>query len=275
MEPTKYDLVLGAGGQKTYAHCGVIDAIQELGIETGVVSGTSGGAFVATLATNGLTPKQMVQAFDHAHSRLFDPSFWAGAVRMPTPQQWLACQSFLSLGGLWRDTVKELGLKPNDRLQIIAYDVVGCEPVVFEGTAIDLATAMEASTAVPGMGGFLPVHYGERLLVDGAQYHFNSTEFVTNPAIVVRLGRATRWPHRAMLPANVYYHWREMYLPMVASSVYVDESKHIVIDIPCDDLAGLSVGGDEDRCRELVGIAKKIARAKLLREIENGRIVRS
>jgi hypothetical protein len=244
------DLVLGAGGVKGYAHVGVLRAIEELGLPIGKVTGISVGAGVAALYTNGHNSEDILNAFKMGRRRMFDFNLWASCLRIPNPMQWTTSQSCISLEGPWHDQVERYGLKPNERLQILAYDVCKAAPVLFKGTNYDLATAVAASGSVPGC--FMPVQFGGGMLVDGALYHYNPTVFNEEPAIVVRLGRATRWPHEPLTPVDAYYHFREMYLPLLPTNAEVDESKHYVIDVPCEDVAGLSFGVNERRCMQLV-----------------------
>jgi hypothetical protein len=267
---TQHDLVLGAGGIKGRAHVGVLQAIEELNIGIGTVTGVSVGAGVATLYTNGLDSDAILDSFRAGSRRLYDPANFMSALIVPTLEQWLVSPSFLSIVGPWRQQVRELGLRPNERLQILAFDVVRARPVLFKGTDYDLATAVAASGSVPKL--FAPVPHNGGLLVDGALYHYNPTEFSREPAIVVRLGRATRWPLEPMTPMDAYYHWREMYLPLVATIQDVDESKHIVIDVPCADVAGLSFGASESRCMRLVEEGYEAAIAALRPAIASGRI---
>lgn len=267
---TQHDLVLGAGGVKGYAHVGVLRAIEELRIDIGIVTGVSVGAGVATLYTNGLDDDAILDSFRDGRRRLYDPTNLLAALTVPTLKQWLVSPTFLSVVGPWREQVRQLGLRPNDRLQILAYDVVRSRPVLFKGTDYDLATAVAASGSVPKL--FAPVPYDDGLLVDGALYHYNPTEFSAEPAIVVRLGRATRWPMEFMTPIDTYYHWREMYLPLVPTIQDVDESKNFVIDVDCGDVGGLSFGASERRCLRLVEEGYEAALAVLRPAIASGRI---
>lgn len=271
MSTPRLDLVLGAGGVKGYGHVGVLRAIEELGIEIGTVTGISVGAGVAALYTNGHNSEEILHAFAMGRRRMFDLHLWASSIKVPNPMQWMVSQSCVSLEGPWHDQVQKYGLRPNERLQILAYDVSNAQPILFKGCHYDLATAVAASGSVPGA--FMPVQYGAGLLVDGALYHYNPTVFSREPAIVVRLGRATRWPNGPLSPLDAYYHFREMYLPLLPTNAEVDEDKHIVIDIACDDVAGLSFGVPEARCLQLVEEGYRAAMAKLRPLVERGKAV--
>lgn len=267
----KRDLVLGAGGIKGYGHIGALQAIREFGVDIGTVTGVSVGAGVAALYTNGYSPEQILASFRSGRARMIDPALWMSAFRVPNVMQWLVSQSFTSLEGPWRQQVEHYGLRPNDQLQILAHDVRNGRPVLFRGTDYDLAKAIAASGSVPGA--FVPVEHEGSLLVDGALYHYNPTVFSQAPAIVVRLGRAKQWPTEPLTPFDMYYHFREMYLPLLPTHTDVDEDKHILIDIPCEDIAGLSFGASERRCLRLVDEGYEAARVALQRAIDNGKLV--
>jgi NTE family protein len=273
MQTPKYDLVLGAGGIKGYAHIGVLRAIEKLGIEIDVVTGVSVGAGVAAFYSNGHGPDAILDAFKAGRARMFDPALWASALKIPNPFQWLITQSFVSLEGPWRDQVIRYGLKANDRLQILAHDAVHAKPVLFKGKDYCLDTAIAASGSVPGSGGFLPVQHGTGQLVDGAVYHYNPTTFSKAPAIVVVLGRAKRFPMYPMHPLDAWYTGREIYAPMIATHNDVDGNAHIVVYIPCEDVAGLAMGTPEARCLKLVDEAEAVALETLNAAIKAGKIV--
>ncbi|MDX1769867.1 MAG: patatin-like phospholipase family protein [Arenibacter troitsensis] len=56
-------LVLSGGGVKGMAHIGMIQALNEFGISTQSVSGTSVGALVGALYANGNSVEEMLQFF--------------------------------------------------------------------------------------------------------------------------------------------------------------------------------------------------------------------
>lgn len=65
MEKYKYGLCLSGGGVRGLAHVGVIQAMQERGMEASVVSGASAGAIVGALYAQGMTPDEMLDFFYH------------------------------------------------------------------------------------------------------------------------------------------------------------------------------------------------------------------
>jgi hypothetical protein len=267
---TEYDVVFGAGGIKGWGHVGVIQAIDELAIPIGTATGISVGAGVATLYKNGRNADQILEVFLQGRKNLYDPARLVASLVVPDFMQLLISRSWVSLEPGWQKLVEELELVPSDKLQLIAFDPMAAAPVIFKGTGYPLHKGIAASGSVPDV--FAPVRHDGRLLVDGAFYHYNPTEFCQAPAIVVRLLRATRWPDEALNPVDAYYHWRELNLPLIPSRMEVDADKHIVIDLPTPDVAGLSFGISEQRCLKMVEDGYQIALSVLSKAIESGRL---
>ncbi|MBQ9896810.1 MAG: patatin-like phospholipase family protein, partial [Synergistaceae bacterium] len=57
-------LVLSGGGTKGFAHIGVLEVLEENGIEIEGIVGTSMGALMGALRASGYTPKQMRNIVD-------------------------------------------------------------------------------------------------------------------------------------------------------------------------------------------------------------------
>ena len=52
------EIVLGGGANRGFAHCGLLQAIEELDVNTGTITGVSIGSIIATLYTNGYCPRR-------------------------------------------------------------------------------------------------------------------------------------------------------------------------------------------------------------------------
>jgi len=243
------ELVLGAGGVKGYFHIGVLKAIEELGIEISKITGVSVGAIVAALFTNGFSSDKILKLFLDAQEKSGSPLLLANALVMPRLDSFLVGYSFFSLEKPWQDAVKSLGLVPNTRLRIVACDARTNGAVVFEGNAYDLGTALSASGALPGV--FLPVPFGNKLLIDGAAYHRNPDEFCQSTAIISELGFAKTWPKEALDPVSWYFQWREINMPLIKQRTEVDTVRNIVIHHDADDICGLSFSLNKKRCLEM------------------------
>jgi NTE family protein len=181
--PAKTALVLSGGGAKGFAHIGVIEILDSLGLTPDLVVGTSIGAIFGGLYAAGYSGKQidsprlvpierMIRQDEPKVSSaigvLRPLAVWekgekgyvlqSGAVREAEVNAFL---STLMLGA-------NLKARGNfDSLPIpfraVATDVATREPVVLDTG--DLARAVRASAAIPVV--LRPVHIGDKWLVDG------------------------------------------------------------------------------------------------------------
>lgn len=264
------ELVLGAGGVKGYFHIGLLKAVEELEIEVSMVTGVSVGSIIAAFYTNGMTSDQILKLFLEAHEKSGNPLLLANAVVMPDWASFMVGRSFLSLERPWQESVKKLGLTPNQRLRIVACDARTHHPVVFTGEDYNLGSALSASGSLPGV--FLPVHHGDLLLIDGAAYHRNPDEFCKEVAIISALGFANKWPKEFLDPMSLYYHWREMSMPLVPQPTKVDTVRNVLVDHKADDICGLSFSLPVKHCMEMYDNGYKHGLAVLSKAIADGKI---
>lgn len=186
-EPPTIGVALSGGSAKGFAHIGVLEFLDELGVRVDVVTGTSMGSVVGGLYAIGVTPdsiRQLVSETDWSgilsntpdrnrrflHQRRFDERTVAtlpirdGGIRLPQGASDGAKVYRLAEQATWRaSTVRSFDDLPR-RFRAVATDIVTGEPVVFSGGV--LAEAMRASLSIPG--GFDPFRVEDRLLVDGA-----------------------------------------------------------------------------------------------------------
>ena len=147
-------LVLSGGGIKGMAHIGLIQALNEYGIEAQTVSGTSVGALVGAMYANGVSVSKMLQFFKDAP--LFRYHF----------------MTFLKPGLLDTELYYDMLLKyfPTDdfesldrKLFIVATDLErGYEKIFSQG---ELIRPLLASAALPPV--FSPVEINGTLYADG------------------------------------------------------------------------------------------------------------
>ena len=153
----KIGLALGAGAARGWAHIGIIEALEEMGVQIDVVSGCSIGAYVGAAYTSG---------------HLSELKEWAC-----TLGEW----QILSLLGVG---INKGGIASGKRVfdklsesfsashfsemqlpfAVTATDMHTGREVVFKEGAI--GESIRASCAIPGL--FAPVYYQERWLIDGA-----------------------------------------------------------------------------------------------------------
>lgn len=185
----KVGLALSGGGARGAAHLGVLRVLEEMKIPIDYIAGTSMGSIVGGLYASGMTPDEIEHAlktmdWEHIFSdapprversfrRKRDDDLYLvkarlgisddGEPRFPTGA--IQGQKFdLALRAL---SLPVTNTTDFDRLQIpfraVASDIgSGAKVVLGEG---DLATAMRASMAVPGL--FAAAEVDGRLLVDG------------------------------------------------------------------------------------------------------------
>jgi len=149
-------LALSSGAAKGFAHIGVIQVLEENGIEVDVVAGSSMGAYIGALWAYGLDGRELERLARELEGRwalwsLIDPVF--------PPRQ-----GFLRGYAIRRRLMRSIG---NSRfadmskpLRVVAGDLATLDRVVF--TSGEVATAVHASMAVPGV--CVP------LMIDGVAY---------------------------------------------------------------------------------------------------------
>jgi NTE family protein len=177
-------LVLAGGGAKGFAHIGVLQALDSLGVRPDLIVGTSIGSIFGALYATGLSGRQI-----DSLARALPPVDVAGAFANRTPHDWGALLPLL----LWEQgprgfslvtrgaselqtnaVLNRILLRGNlfargdfDRLPIpfraVATDLRTREAVALKSG--DLAQAVRASIAIPLV--YTPERIGERYFIDG------------------------------------------------------------------------------------------------------------
>jgi len=138
-------LALSSGAAKGFAHIGVIQVLEENGIEVDVVAGTSMGSYVGSLWANGCNGTELEKLGRELETRwalwsLIDPAF-------PPRRGFL--RGFAVKKRLMR-TLSHVRFSELARpLRVIAANLATLERVVFSSG--EVATAVHASSAVPGV----------------------------------------------------------------------------------------------------------------------------
>ncbi len=152
-------LALSSGAAKGFSHVGVLQVLEENGIEPDVVTGSSMGAYVGALwayGCQGVQLEMLARRMEGKWSlwRLIDPvfpprqGFLRGYAVKQRLQQTIGDVEFSGL------------LRP---LRVVATNLDTLGRVVFSSG--NVATAVHTSIAVPGI--FVPVRIGEESFVDG------------------------------------------------------------------------------------------------------------
>jgi len=152
-------LVLSSGGAKGFAHIGVIQVLEEHGIEVDFIAGASMGAYVGAIwacGHPGTTLEKLAREMEGrwAMWSLIDPVF-------PPRRGFL--RGYAVKQRLMR-TIGTAGFADLTRpLRVVAANLNTLERVVF--STGEVAAAVHASIAVPGI--CVPVTHGEETYVDG------------------------------------------------------------------------------------------------------------
>lgn len=205
--PARTALVLSGGGAKGFAHIGVLQVLDSMGLKPDLVVGTSIGAIVGALYASGYSANQIdslmhLQPFESVIRR-YEPKVSASLGLLKPLAVW---ERGLTGYGLQSGAVREgevnallssLMLRGNllargnfDSMPIpfraVATDLVGQRPVVLSGG--DLARAVRASAALPVV--FHAVRLDSVWLTDGG------LSDNTSVAGARRLGAARVWVSR-------------------------------------------------------------------------------
>jgi len=152
-------LALSSGAAKGLSHIGVIQVLEENGIDIDVVAGSSMGAYVGAIWNSGKNGQQLEEVANEMKSRwafwsLIDPAF--------PPRQ-----GFVRGYAVKHRLQKTIGhvrfaelVRP---LHVVATNLATLERTVFSSG--EVADAVHASIAVPGV--CVPVILGEETYVDG------------------------------------------------------------------------------------------------------------
>jgi len=148
-------LALGSGAARGAAHIGVLEVLEETGIECSVIAGSSAGALIGGAYAAGMTPTKI--------GALVRKAGWSDFGSVTGGRR----KGLLHTTPLEQAIERHLGaLQIEDlprRFVAVAYDIRNRERVLL--TTGSLSTALRASMAVPGL--FAPVEIDGRLLVDG------------------------------------------------------------------------------------------------------------
>jgi NTE family protein len=152
-------LALSAGGAKGLAHIGVIQVLEENGIEVDVVAGSSMGAYVASVWAMGLDGEAMQKLAYEVKGRwgrwkLVDPAF-------PPRKGFIRGEAVIRR---LRETLGDAHFSDLARpLRIIATDLNTLERMVFASG--EVTKAVHASCAIPGV--CVPVTIDGETYIDG------------------------------------------------------------------------------------------------------------
>jgi NTE family protein len=156
MRPPRVGLALGGGAARGFAHIGVIQVLEQQGLQPDLVVGTSAGSLVAALYASGMSGAQLERsALEMEEAAIADwtlPLFNRGLLRGEALARYVNRQ-------VQGKRLEQMALP----VGILATDLNTGRGVLFQRG--DTGTAVRASSAVPGV--FTPVSIGEVPYVDG------------------------------------------------------------------------------------------------------------
>ena len=149
-------LALGGGAARGFAHVGVIQVLEEAGIQPHLVVGTSAGSLVAALYASGKSSTQLRRVAETMEeAEITDwmmPILNRGALRGEALARYVNTQ-------VGNRLIEQMKMP----LGIVATDLHNGEPMLFRRG--NTGAAVRASSAVPAV--FQPVKIGSREYVDG------------------------------------------------------------------------------------------------------------
>lgn len=258
-------LALSGGGARGLAHIGVLKVLEEAGITIDVLSGTSMGGIIATLAASGMSAKEMeAKALEMAHPR-----------RMLKVLDLDDTRSGLFSGSRVRDFLVEmLGeeltfddlAKP---LALTAVDLITGQEVLLDSGP--LAKALQATAAFPAV--FEPVEIGPYRLVDGGVLNNLPVDYVRmlGAEVVIAVNVALKYYDLEMIdnpktlrPTRIAHNaWRSQSLTSMALVNHrLAEFKPEVIIHPTVP-AGVSAFNGFRKAAEIIAAGEEAARAAL------------
>ena len=152
---SKLGVALGGGGARGIAHIGALKSFEEKKLTISCISGTSAGAFVATLFAFGITSDEIKDIFEGLTFTKISNIF---------PNK-LGLSANLGVADIIRKTIGDKKIEDSKiPLAILCTDLVTGEKKIFTEGPVD--KIVQASCSLPGL--FSPVKYQDMLLVDGA-----------------------------------------------------------------------------------------------------------
>ncbi len=146
-------LTLSGGGFKGFAHIGALKALNELGVNPVIISGSSVGSIVGALYSKGLSINEILrEALKINNKKLFKPTNPLNALT--------------SISGLRAILSKELNIgfnKLKTKLIVVATNLKTGEPKYFSKGKV--LPAVLSSSCIPGV--FKPYFYKKNWFIDG------------------------------------------------------------------------------------------------------------
>jgi NTE family protein len=211
----KIGLALGAGASRGFAHIGVLQVLEEIGIRPDYIAGSSIGSIIGALYASGVTPKMMEGIACNIDAKLcYDLGF--------------SRRGFIQgkkLEELIRMLTKDKNFEEMDiPLAVTAVDLITNNRVILKEGKV--YKGVRASISIPGV--FQPVFDGDRVLIDGGILERVPVNVVREMGadIVIGVDVAFRGNHRP--PEN--------FIETILRTIEVMELEIIKHTIPSEDI---------------------------------------
>ena len=191
-------LALSGGGVRGLAHVGVIKVLEDAGVPVDVVTGTSMGAIIGSLYAAGVAMPDPV-----------DLPKYVGEVTITNPSKTallrlLISEHLMSTKGLEDFILRHVGDKQFFQLQkrfgCVAMDIKTGEAIYFRDGPV--APAVRASMNLPG--GFAPLEYRHRYLVDGGIVDYIPIDLAKLLGAQWVIASVTEGDYTQTSPSNVF-----------------------------------------------------------------------
>ncbi|WP_439558057.1 patatin-like phospholipase family protein [Dyadobacter sp.] len=234
----KIGLVLSGGGARGIAHLGVLQALQEHGIEPDIISATSSGAFTGAMIAYGFQPadilEKIIQTSFYPYLR---PGFGASGLLQMKRIETVICQY------IPENTFESLRIP----LVINATDIVSGEAVIFRNG--ELALPLLASCCIPGL--FSPIKVNGRDLVDGGVLNNLPVEYIEDEADIIIGSHCNPFSLNKPLKTTTEIVYRSLILAMHTKSRERFTKCNLLIEPPALNSFGIF---DFRRAKELFNV---------------------
>lgn len=284
-------VIYGGGGIRFMGHLGAQLALQERQSTDDLhYTGLSAGAIIAAFIANRFGVEEIIEAIDTQFHNLHPSKVrW----KLTTVFDLVLGYGLFDLQSLFRRLVDQYGLKPQDNLRIVAYNLLARRPVYFQGCNYDLAAAIAASCAVPVV--MRPVWLGgegviskaldatqgllgqtdKGLLMDGAIHHpipaprAKDKDKVT---LISKLGFASRLPSGWLHPLDLVFHLSELAAGPLLRWYFPDPvaAKNIIVETAPPDIACLSFGIPRHERNRIIDYGYDVTRKALVQACRKG-----
>ncbi|AEH49379.1 patatin-like phospholipase family protein [Parageobacillus thermoglucosidasius] len=192
----KVGLALGGGAVRGLAHIGVLKVLKKHQIPIDFIAGTSMGGAIGGLVAAGIDIEEMEEFILTTPSyRFVDIGILKRGIFAGNKIYAMLIQ-FLEQKGLGDIRIEDLNIP----FRAVSVDLIKGEVFVFEKGSLSLA--IRATTSVPGI--FSPVHYQDKVLVDGGILNNLPADLLREAGMDVVMAVDVEREHEEEEPRNIF-----------------------------------------------------------------------